>query len=202
MSRTRRTEPEQAITSAMALFWRDGFTNVGTRKIDTETGITRFTLQTAYGGKMALFLETLDRYLDVFEAGSAPKARVDSLDEMAIWFEGWPTPSTMADQVCFGCLMINSMAEFGATEPEVTKRTDRYLNILRQRWVASLAELKTRGVVPGDFDVAGHAEILLGAVIGIHMVIRAAGSSAASKVLADATGAMVRGWGEASTDRA
>lgn len=193
MSRSRKADPSEALMAATQLFWREGYGAVGTRQVEDETGITRFTLQTTYGGKMALFLATLDFYLDMFESG-APNAEAKSLDELARWFEGFAKPSTMADISCFGCLMLNTVAEFGATDPEVTVRATRYFTLMRSRISAALNGLIAQGKVVNTLDVTGQVEILLGCVIGMNIVVRSAGASAAVTDMAEATGALIRSW--------
>ncbi|MBV1933634.1 MAG: TetR/AcrR family transcriptional regulator [Parvibaculaceae bacterium] len=61
MSRSRKVAPEEAVQAAMEAFWKHGYHELGTRQLEEETGITRFTLQTTYGGKKKLFLNALDR---------------------------------------------------------------------------------------------------------------------------------------------
>jgi TetR/AcrR family transcriptional repressor of nem operon len=196
MSRTRKTAPADAIIAAIALFWRNGFAQAGTRAIDTETGITRFTLQTSYGGKMALFLQALDTYLDMFEAGGAPTDDPASLADIADWFEGRAAPSSMIEQSCFGCLMLNAIAEFGATDDAVTERAQRYFTLLRDRFHIGLDALKARTVLPLDFDTAAHAEILVACAIGTNVVVRSAGKNLACNAMAMSTGRMIRSWGD------
>jgi len=180
--------------AATQLFWREGYTNVGTRQVEEETGITRFTLQTTYGGKLALFLAVLDHYLDLFENGGAPAPDIGSLNELALWFEGFATPSSNADMACFGCLMLNSIAEFGATNPEVSKRAERYFSLLRSRLIVGLQRLQKQGAVKGDLNIPHQVELLLGSVIGMNIIVRSAGQSAAANALATATGTTIRSW--------
>lgn len=70
----------------MARVWTHGFSSLGTRQIEEETGITRFTLQMTYGGKMKLFLTALDAYLDMFERSALLNTTDGGLGGIARFF--------------------------------------------------------------------------------------------------------------------
>ena len=200
MPRQRKTDPENAIVSAVSLFWEQGFGNVGTRQIDDVTGITRFTLQTSYGGKMALFLQALDWYLDRFEEFAAPPQSVTSLQDIAAWFEQRTEPKIMPDQAANGCLMLNTIVEFGSTNADVNARADRYFALMRGRFSSALGELVRRGQLAAGFDTSAKSELLVCGAIGLNIAIRAAGSNAAGRDASKACADMIRGW-EKGTDR-
>ena len=85
---------------------------MGTRQLETETGITRFSLQTTVGGKEKLFLAALGQYLDISEQLIAPRMTDGSLDTIAHWFEARPRGEGLPAVSCNGCMMIAAMAEF------------------------------------------------------------------------------------------
>ena len=60
MARKRNTDHDSAVTAALDLFWCQGY-GASTREIESKTGLTRFTLQTAYGGKEGFYLSTVKR---------------------------------------------------------------------------------------------------------------------------------------------
>lgn len=194
MSRSRKVEPEAAIQAAMALFWKHGYHDLGTRQIEEETGITRFTLQTTYGGKMPLFLKALDKYLDTFEIYSAPTMTDGSLDAIAAWFETRRDPVMLPEVTCYGCLLLNSTVEFAGEDEEVNQRAGRFYDMVRSGFQRALVEVKETGGIRADFDVDEMAEVLLSAAIGLNIVIRASGKNAAGEDMANAIAALVRSW--------
>ncbi len=195
MSRSRKVEPAAAVNAAMELFWTHGFCELGTRQIEQETGITRFTLQTSYGGKMQLFLAALDAYLDIFEQSEMLHTASGGLEGVAVFFEIRGDAAAMPDIACQGCLMLNSMSEFAHREAEVNLRTERYLSLLRRGIQTGLERAKEDGDLSAEFDTKGMAEVLLGAALGLNAVIRASEGDAAGKTMATSIAAMVRGWG-------
>ncbi len=194
MSRLKKIDPEAAVQAAMALFWQHGYSGLGTRQLEEETGITRFTLQTSYGGKKSLFLKALDTYLDVFEAHLCPNMSDGEMEAIAVWFEQRIEPSNLPDAANYGCLLLNSTVEFAAEDGDVNLRAERFFNMMRGGFNAALSAAKDKGNLPPDFDIAAMAEVLLSGAIGLNIVIRAAAANSAGKNMAYSIASMVRGW--------
>jgi len=194
MSRTKNIDAEQAIPAAMALFWKHGYHTLGTRQIEEETGITRFTLQTFYGGKFSLFLSTLDAYLDAFEMHAAPTMTDGNLDTIAAWFETRAEPAMFERIACYGCLMLNSTVEFLAENDEVNQRAERFYTMVRDGFRNALTAVKNENYLDADFNIDEMSEVLLGATIGVNIVIRSAASNAAGKNMGRSVASLVRGW--------
>lgn len=178
----------------MQLFWETGFCRLSTRDIEESSGITRFTLQTSFGGKDALFLAALDTYLDMFEAQFAPNMTEGTLDTLAAWFTALGQDEGLPGPPGYGCLMINSIVEFADRNPEVSQRADRFFALMRNRLCAALASAQSAGVLPPQTDIAARAELLLGSAIGIMILTRGAGSRTGARPLADATAAQIQAW--------
>lgn len=194
MSRSRKVEPEAAVKAAMALFWTEGFSNLGTRQIEEETGITRFTLQTTYGGKMNLFLTALDAYLDTFERSELMSALDGDVENIALFFETRGNPDAMPEIACQGCFMLNSMIEFSSQDPRVNQRADRYFELLRHGFRSALERSKSQGTLSRELDEHSRTEVLLSAALGLNAVIRASKDDKAGAVMAASIATMVRNW--------
>lgn len=194
MARLRNTEPEVAVQAAQALFWEHGYAGLGTRQIEEETGLTRFTLQTSYGGKKQLFLQAVDAYLDNIESHFLPDASNGSLQELATWFETRADPAFMPGIGCHGCLMLNSVIEFHGEDSDINQRAERFFSMVRGRFRSLLEAAKSNGVLSSNLDTGAMAEILLGISLSMNVVIRAAGNNSAGQALATATANMIREW--------
>jgi len=195
MARARKIDPEMAVPAAMALFWQHGYGGLGTRQLEEETGITRFSLQTSYGGKMALFLKALDGYLVAFTAHGVPDMRDGELDTIAKWFDARTAPVMFPEVACFGCLMLNSIIEFSGNNADVNTRAERFYDMVRGGFCGALTAAQQKGNLPSDFDVTAHAEICLGVAISQNVIIRSAADNKAGARMAAGMGAVVRGWG-------
>lgn len=194
MARPRKRDQAEALNAAMELFWTTGFCPLGTREIEEKTGITRFSLQTTFGGKKALFLAALDQYLELFETHAAPPTDADDLSALAQWFETQGAPEHFPAIAAQGCLMVNSIVEFAGSDAEVAERTDRFLDLLRNRFCAALDRASQAGALSPKIDTTGAAEHLTGTTVGMMVMIRAGGSRNACAPVAKATADQIRLW--------
>lgn len=192
MARSRKIEPELTIQATQALFWEHGYARLGTRQIEEETGLTRFTLQTSYGGKKSLFLQAIDAYLDSMDTSFLPDAGAGDLEELATWFESRADPAFMPGVGCHGCLMLNSIIEFHGEDSDLNQRTDRFFSMVRGRFHDLLETARSNGALRPTLDIDAMAEILLGISLSMNVVIRAAGDNAAGQPLATAAAKMIR----------
>ena len=194
MSRSRKVDPETAIGAAMAAFWKYGYGHLGTRQLEQETGITRFTLQTTYGGKMKLYLKALDAYLDDFEQSGLMAAAQSDQEGIARFFEMRGDPDMMPQSSCNGCFLLNSTIEFSSGNEDVNQRADRYFTMLRDRFRRALRRSAHQSTPVQAFDINAKVEVLLASALGLNVLIRAAGNTGAGREMAASIARMVRAW--------
>lgn len=194
MARSRKIDANAAMEAATAMFWKHGYCSLGTRQLEEETGITRFTLQTTYGGKMALFLNTLDAYLDQFETSVLIQGAARDLDGVASLFETRVDPDFMPGQSCYGCLVLNSAIEFGFSNEDVNQRISRYLAILRNSFRRGLTQTLRHDNPAARQDIDQKVEILVSAALGLNVIVRAATDNRAGQDMAKSIAGMVRSW--------
>lgn len=185
MPRSRKVEADTALQSAQIAFRELGFDGLGTRELEERTGITRFTLQTSYGGKKALYLRTLDAYLDAFEAFATPFFGQGGLSEIAGFFRNRVSGGD-ADDMRFGCSALNALMEFGGRDAEVNMRRDRYLHLWRDCFSAALSNAKRTGMCASTLNIEMETEHLLAGVLGLNALIRAFGANQAGANMANA----------------
>ncbi len=193
MARSRKVGADTAVSGARDLFWKYGYGALGTRQIEEEAGLTRFTLQTSHGGKMGLFVSALDSYLDRTEK-FLPSLLADGLGGIVAFFEWRSQPRESWGIGSFGCLMLNSLVEFRGEDAEVNERGERYFAILRHSFRDGLAAARDAGDLRPDIDIDDKAEILMGLALAMNVIIRAGGDNAAALPVAASAIAMVRGW--------
>ncbi len=194
MARKRKTDHDSAVAGALDLFWRRGYHGASTRELEQETGLTRFTLQTTYGGKEKFFLKTLDTYLDNAEARHFPDPETYSLDDLGNWFEGIASVQRMPKIEDAGCLAFNSISSFDRADPEVNARIERYLTALEGRFAAILSRAKAEGAMGADVDPAEGAKLLIGLLLGLHTIMKARTSDQFPQSYAKAAVGLIEGW--------
>ncbi|UAB88208.1 TetR/AcrR family transcriptional regulator [Ruegeria sp. SCSIO 43209] len=194
MARKRKTDHDSAVAGALDLFWRCGYHGASTRELEQETGLTRFTLQTTYGGKEKFFLKTLDTYLDNAEARHFPDPDTYSLNDLSDWFQGIASAERMPKIEDAGCLAFNSISSFDRTDPEVNARIERYLTALEGRFAAILSRAKLEGAARIDVDPDEAAKLLIGLLLGLHTIMKARTSDQFPRSYADAAVGLINGW--------
>ncbi len=194
MARARKIAHQAALDAAQNLFWQNGYTGVSTRQIEEKTGLTRFTLQTSYGGKKALFLDTLDNYLENSFTNFLPCPSSDVLTALAGWFENFTAPEYLPAPTDQGCLILNTITEFERGDPEPDQRIESYFIALRCCFDATLKKGIELGEVDPKLDVAAKTELLVATALGINTMIRASTDPTTSRLMSASIAEMIREW--------
>ncbi len=194
MARKRKTDHDSAVAGALDLFWRRGYHGASTRELEHETGLTRFTLQTTYGGKEKFFLKTLDTYLDNAEARHFPDPDTCSLEDLGNWFRSIASADRMPKIEDVGCLAFNSISSFDRTDPEVNARIERYLTSLEGRFATILSRARSQSELRTDVDPNEGAKLLIGLLLGLHTIMKARTSDQFPQSYADAAVGLIKGW--------
>ena len=194
MSRSRKVDHGTVIDAAQGVFWDHGYQGASTRQIEERTGLTRFTLQTTYGGKEAFFLETLDAYMDRVEAEHLPDPENTSLEDLAKWFENRANPEVMPQIGAQGCLLLNAITEFDRDGGEVDQRIGRYFDELHKRFARILSRAVEEGDAVDGLNPEVNAHLLLNLLMGLSLTVKARPNDAFVQPFADAAGIQIRQW--------
>lgn len=194
MARPRKVEHAAAVEATQKLFWENGYTGVSTRQIEEQTGLTKFTLQTTYGGKKALFLEALDRYIDLAITEVLPRPDRDVLNALAAWVQSRCDCENMPAVNDQGCLLMNTVTEFERGDAETDQRIEYYLAAMRGCFSAALETGKSLGEVDPNLDVAEKVDLIVASVFGLTMIMRAGTSQAAGQTTAASIAKMILEW--------
>lgn len=117
--------------AAKELFWRNGFDDTSIEDVVAATGMNRYALYTAFGGKREIFLAALDAYcnerksifMDTFNREEdAPLSAVRAVAIHCI--EQNVERGT-------GCLLCDIGAEVGRQDPIVAEQIEIYLDIIK-----------------------------------------------------------------------
>ncbi|HEY5552630.1 MAG TPA: hypothetical protein VIK52_12125 [Opitutaceae bacterium] len=92
-----------------------------------------------------------------------------------------------------GCMMVNSMVEFGGNDSVVTRQSAKHLNRLRAAFNAALQRAIALGELP-PHDTKPRSELLLGLVLGICVAARADLSKESIGALAAGARTQVSEW--------
>ncbi len=194
MPRGRKNDHDSVVGAAQVQFWQNGYVGTSTRMIEESTGLTRFTLQTAYGGKEAFFLETLDAYLDRAENQYFPNPATARLEDLAIWFENFSDELAMPRIGDQGCLLLNAINDFDRGNGQVDARIARYFDCLQERFTQIIANAIDRGDAIPDLEPRQNALLLISLLLGLSTIIKARTDNSMVKSHTAAAAEMIRSW--------
>ena len=121
-------DPEQAVETAMRLFWRSGYEGVSIADLTKEIGVAPPSLYAAFGSKAGLYREALDCYDEKFGSLDLPSMEAASLPEaVRALLEGAVRAVTHPDRES-GCMISSGMIayhpEHASLAREVAARRD------------------------------------------------------------------------------
>ena len=188
-------EPAVALDAAMRLFWLKGYQRTSLEDLEESTGLSRSSLYNTFGSKRKLFEQALTWYLGVLdeqllgplESGSEGLADIRRfVDRLGSQLE----PGSIA-----GCLLTNSLAEFGGRDEQVVRQGHAYLDRARRAIGTALLRAASRGEIEAEV-VGARTDLLLGLVLAINLIARSGIGSWDLDALVAAIQAEVSLWTE------
>ncbi|MCV7278463.1 TetR/AcrR family transcriptional regulator [Mycolicibacterium flavescens] len=163
MPRPRQFDEAEVIAAARDQFWRRGYAGTSIDDLTAATGLGKGSLYGAFGDKRELFLRALDAYIGermhrVRDELRDP--RRPACDRLTRHLRA-QVAATCADTTRRGCMMANSAAELGDSDPAV----ERMIGRAYREWGALLAECigeaQRDGAIDSRRDVRSLATVVL-----------------------------------------
>jgi len=119
MARPRTYDEQNVLTAAMHAFRREGYAHISVADLEAATGLGTSSLYHAFGDKAGLFRRALDHYIASLVAPrlamyAGDQATLDDLEQLFVTLFHAPFDDG------YGCLLINSAAEFGSADSIAT----------------------------------------------------------------------------------
>jgi AcrR family transcriptional regulator len=202
--RPRAYDPEQALTQATEAFWRTGFSGTSLDDLSAATGMNRPSLYGAFGDKRALYLATLDRYIDngrqamqeVLDKGQPLRKVLKQLYERALSMYLPPGDAAL------GCFLIGTAATESVSDPEVRAKLGAGLRTFDLEFEARLRHAQAQGEIAADADPAALAKIASAILHTLALRSRAGDSPASLRATVDAGVQLICGAPPARTVKA
>ena len=113
VGRPKEFDPDEALASALDVFWAKGFEGCSMTELLDEMAINRQSLYDTFGDKRALFLAVLTKYMDrvatdfqaALTTGKTPVARIRNFLKLL--------GERLTSNGGHGCLLTNTMVELG-----------------------------------------------------------------------------------------
>ncbi|MBE1577222.1 TetR/AcrR family transcriptional regulator [Amycolatopsis roodepoortensis] len=184
MARPKEFDERAAIGRAMDAFWARGYEATSTQTLCEATGLGRSSIYNTFTSKHELFMRALDHYA---ERGIV--ARTALLEESGTGVERFRalfayTIDEEAEHPGRGCLVVNTVAEFGERDAEIKARIDadtrRHLALLS----ACAKEGQVDGTIDRGRDPGAIAEFAHSTVAGLRLMSRRGAGRAAMEAVA------------------
>ena len=156
MARTRSFNEDEVLWGAMDAFRRHGYAGVSIKQLERATGLTSGSLYNAYGDKDGLYRAALAHYIDHFvavrlAAYAGEGATLEDMEELFLTLFREP----LADG--FGCLVTNSVVEFGSSDSIAAEGVGRALDMVE----ASIGAVLAREIGPVEAASAANRLALI-----------------------------------------
>ncbi|KAF1039342.1 MAG: HTH-type transcriptional repressor ComR [Herbaspirillum frisingense] len=185
MGRHREFDVEQALDSALCVFWRKGYEGASYTDLTQATGVERPALYSAFGNKEALFLLALERYYNRFLSFVPAALAQPSAREVAAHILRGSIELHTLDPNRSGCLGVHG-ALAGSDESEPIRQAivdgrARDEALLRERFERA----KQDGDLPDTTDCEALAAYLCAVVHGLAVQAKAGFSRAKLESIAE-----------------
>lgn len=191
VGRPRAFDIDQALDSALYVFWEKGYEGASMPELTKAMGINRPSLYAAFGNKEALFRKALDRYSEkatscMNEALNAPRAR----DGVAQLLQGLAEASE-CDETPKGCLFVQAALACGDDAEPIRRELAARRGMTETLVRARLERAKKEGDLPAAIDPVGYAKFIATVVQGMAVQMGSGADRASLLAIADAA---MAGW--------
>lgn len=170
MGRPAEFDRQEALHSAMQVFWRQGFHATSIKDLVQATQLQPGSLYGAFKSKRALFLDSLDAYFEairsmidqVLHSSEPPLRRIHRFFDVLL-------REARADPEVKGCMLVNTLLEIPAEDEEIIGCVALMFREVEQEFCAVLREAKQRGDLSSEHDPKALARLLLTGIYGLRV---------------------------------
>lgn len=170
MARPKEFDVDEALQSALEVFWRKGYEATSMQDLVAGMGIQKASLYATFGDKHSLYLTALRRYQEehfdeltehLASATSPLRAITEFVDEV---FE------YTAKDGRRGCLCVNANIELAPHDADVAELLRAHHERMEKLLAATLERARSLGEIPRKADTRSLATFLLGIVVAINVL--------------------------------
>ena len=185
--RPRGFDTEAAVERAMGVFWSRGYHATALPDLLRATKLSRGSLYAAFGGKHALFLRALDRYV----ADAMTRMNIElglhrePVDGLRAYLARY-VDSTSGASGRRGCLLVATAMELAGHDSEVGRRVASFFKAMEAKVADALSRAKMAGKLADGVEPSSAARILVCFVEGLRVVGKTAPARITSQATVDA----------------
>ncbi|SHH23572.1 TetR/AcrR family transcriptional regulator [Massilia sp. CF038] len=186
--RPRTFDIDEALDRAVDVFWKHGFQDASMHELTEAMGLSKPSLYAAFGDKEALYLKTLERYLQRLVERHAAALTEQADGRQAVHAFLRSLARMLVDPMLpGGCFIINGTADFGgSTIPasvEMALRTA--LGCSEAMILARLERAQRDGDMPAAAEPAALAALFGSLIAGLGVLAKSGASEAKLNTVID-----------------
>ncbi|EPJ49943.1 MAG: hypothetical protein OFPI_21760 [Osedax symbiont Rs2] len=177
---------QNAIESAMNIFWEKGYEATSISNLIQGTGVNRGSLYNAFGGKRQLFTQALLKY-DI-QTRRAFLADLEALDNPVLAFKTlFNTLVQQADSETQpkGCFLVNTSIEIAEHDQETKDIVTQAFIEFEAFFRRGIEVAKARSEMPSTIDAAQTAKVLFSLVVAMRVLGRGVYDQLSLQIIAD-----------------
>lgn len=162
VGRPKKFNREDAIASAMNVFWSRGYDGASMKNLTEAMGINSPSLYAEFGDKRGLYLETIDHYAN--SDGCAPLIALEEEPDISkavrAFFEAAIAHSTDHDSGAKGCFLVSCVSTSAGNVDGTQQLLRNAIEATDNRIAARFELEKSRGLLPSNFPCLDQAKLL------------------------------------------
>jgi len=174
LGRPLEFDPAKVTDAAMEVFWCKGYEATSMTDLLQAMELSKSSLYQTFGSKQGLFERCLGRYVDWLSSNMAKQ--LDEAKSGRSFIENlFISIIETAEQPegAKGCLMINSINEFGQKDADIALSLEESVNIFTKLFVKVVKRAQAEGDISPEADPYIIANYLHVAVSGLRTMIKA-----------------------------
>ncbi|MGH1413006.1 MAG: TetR/AcrR family transcriptional regulator [Pelagimonas sp.] len=172
--RPRKNDPDKVLSQALRLFWKRGYLATSMNDISDATGMAKPGLYANFGGKDALFIKSLERYVELygdpvripFEQSQGPLR-----EDLTAFLNGLADGVTLTDEPA-GCMCILASFDFGETAEPVGPRLAELKSLAGKALMLRLTRAQERKELSAEADISRLLMFLNGQIVAMASLAR------------------------------
>ncbi len=177
MPRPRTFIESDVLDRSIAAFMYSGYHGTSTRDLVRATGLGQQSLYNSFGDKRTLFITTLEHYIESRINPLLERVQASDADIRSIvgFFSGY-IDEVESGNACSGCLLVNTISEFGASDPELDLIISAHLARMVDAFTHAISRAERIGALSTNLDARAVAHDLTSLLFGLAVSARTGAS--------------------------
>lgn len=161
---------DEVLAKAMELFWKKGFQNTGMTELLDHMGIQRQSFYNTFGSKEKIFIEAVALYArtmarEITAVLGQPGNPIENVRQVLAMMREMVVGADAS-----GCLLGNSIAEFGLNRPEISALLKDKIVRLERAFTQAFTQAIEQGLLPKTKDPSAIAQSLIAMIQGMALL--------------------------------